>query len=140
MPERPSTSPNLMLVSVSPSVCDQPDGHLDRSVVKPSAPVNDLPSEETPQPPSLIRCTIAARSFVQSASQSAIEVGRAAAGPALVVLPCPPAAEVLAAPPATLVVVAASPSSLPHATSVLQARPAVSSAAHRIPLRVMTLP
>src|SRR6476619_1367199 len=70
MPERPSASPILMLVSLRPSVCDQPDGHFDRSTENPSGPVSEAPSADTPHLLSLIRCTTAARSLAHSASQS----------------------------------------------------------------------
>src|SRR6476646_6429688 len=125
MPERPSASPILMLVSLRPSVCDQPDGHFDRSTENPSGPVSEAPSADTPHLLSLIRCTTAARSLAHSASQSSIDAGRAVVAEAAAeVLLDDPAAVVLVAPPATLDAVAASsPSSPPHAAAAPKVTP-----------------
>ena len=67
-PTAASDRPILIEVSVRPSVSDQPAGHLDRSMVKPSGPVSVLPSADLPHLLSLMRLTIAARCSLQSAS------------------------------------------------------------------------
>src|SRR3954453_18412010 len=85
-----------MVVSLTPSVSDQPAAHFVRSTVQPSGPVSVFPSADFPQWLSLIRLTMAARCCVHSASHSAIDVG---CGPAVVdeapVVVVAPPAEVL---------------------------------------------
>src|SRR3954452_4371651 len=111
-------APILMFVSDTPSVSDQPAGHLVRSTVQPSGPVSVLPSADLPQPLSLIRLMTASRCWVQSASHSASDVGWAIAA---VVVVAPPAEVDVAADvavPAPVVVELASPlSSPPHAAA-----------------------
>ena len=111
--------PTLMESSVSPSVSDQPAGHLVRSIVKPSGPTTFVPSAVLPHLLSVMRLMTASRSFFHSVSHASSEVGWAAA--ALVDVE-PPAALVLVAPdpPAVVLVAAASSlslSSLPHAAA-----------------------
>src|SRR6478735_3845834 len=112
-------APILMLVSVTPSVSDQPAGHLVRSTVQPSGPVSVFPSADLPQPLSLIPLMIASRCFVHSASHSARDVGCASAA---VVDVAPPAAVVVAAvvavAPAAVVELALSLSSPPQAAAI----------------------
>src|SRR3954452_8181385 len=90
--------PTLTSVSEAPSVSLQPEGHLVRSIVKPSGPVTLVPSADLPHLLSLMRCSMAARSLAQSASHSAIDVGWAAGvepaepPPAAVVVEPPPSA------------------------------------------------
>src|SRR5215211_8827706 len=67
--------PTLIELSLIPSVSDQPPGHLDRSIVNPAGPVTVLPSADLPQPLSLTRWTIAARSLAHSASHASMLVG-----------------------------------------------------------------
>src|SRR5215218_2671208 len=85
-----------MDVSVSPSVLDQPWGHLVRSIVKPAGPVALVPSDEVPQPLSLICFSIAVRCCAHSASHWSMDVGRAAGA---VVVVEPPATAVVAVVP-----------------------------------------
>src|SRR3954470_23500990 len=111
-------APILIFVSDSPSVSDQPAGHLVRSTVQPSGPVSVLPSADLPQWLSLIRFTMAARSFVQSASHSSIDWGSATG--AVVVLPPAVVAVaplVVVAPPAVVAVLLSLLSSPPHAAA-----------------------
>src|SRR3954463_4412668 len=100
MPERPMVWPILILVSLTPSVSDQPEGHFDRSSEKPSGPVSVLPSAEGPHLLSLIRCTTASRCFAHSASQSFIEAGRGTAVAAVLLVAALFAGVLLVAPPA----------------------------------------
>src|SRR4051795_1608789 len=101
-------APILMFVSDTPSVSDQPAGHLVRSTVQPSGPVSVLPSADLPQWLSLIRLTIASRCFVHSASHSAMEVGVAWAA-VVEVAPPPAVVDVDPAAPPVVVALALSP-------------------------------
>src|SRR3954452_17924418 len=103
-----------MLVSLRPSVSDQPATHFVRSTVQPSGPVSVLPSAERPQWLSLMRLTMAARSLAHSDSHSASDEGVAPAAVAVppAVLDVADPAEVAAA--AEVEESAASPSSPPQ--------------------------
>src|SRR3954447_15217678 len=68
-------TPILMVESVTPSVSDQPAGHLVRSTVQPSDPVSVLPSADLPQWLSVMRLTTAARWSAHSFSHSSIACG-----------------------------------------------------------------
>src|SRR4051794_36168405 len=77
--------PILMVVSETPSVSDQPAGHLVRSTVQPSGPVSVLPSADLLQWLSVMRLTTAARWSAHSFSHSSIDCGCAAGADATVV-------------------------------------------------------
>src|SRR4030081_1026229 len=93
--------PIFIVVSLSPSVSDQPCRHFVRSMVKPLGPVTFLPSADLPQLLSLMRLTMASRSLAHSASHSSIVV---CSGGAPVVL-VPAVVAVVLAPPVVVVVV-----------------------------------
>src|SRR4051794_39679864 len=115
-------TPILMVVSETPSVSDQPAGHLVRSTVQPSGPVSVLPSADLPQWLSVMRLTTAARWSAHSFSHSSIDCGCAAG--AVVADPEPAVVVVLeaAAPPVVVVADSLPLSSPPHAAST-SARP-----------------
>src|SRR6187200_3471257 len=100
-----------------PSVSDQPAGHFERSTVQPSGPVSVLPSADLPHLLVLIRWMIAARSFAQSVSQSASEVGSAAATVVEVAAVVVVAPDVDVAPPAVVAVAPFLLSSPPQAAA-----------------------
>src|SRR6476469_2093598 len=88
-----------MVVSETPSVSDQSDGHFVRSTVHPSEPVSVLPSADLPHLLSVMRLTMAARWSAHSFSHSSIDWGCAAAAVEEVVAP---AVVVVAAPAAVV--------------------------------------
>src|SRR4051794_39752770 len=114
-----------MEVSVRPSVSDQPAGHFDRSMVKPSGPVSVLPSAERPHLLSVMRFTMASRCLAHSASQASIDVGWGTAAvvvlapPGAVVVPPPRAASTPALTPASIVL----PLALPEDPLLLSSPP-----------------
>src|SRR5215211_7744967 len=119
-------APILMFVSETPSVSDQPAGHLVRSTVQPSEPVSVLPSADFPQWLSVMRLTVAARWSAHSFSHSSIDCGCAAgAVDAVVADPDPEPAFVVvleaAAPP--VVVADSLPLSSPPHAAAKSARP-----------------